>query len=551
MLRTSPSQTTSLAVTDPHTAGVCRRWPGGSSTAAALAVLLLCVIHLLAPGVLASQGAEVANGSTTRSTAQASPLLPQGHWALAAVGRARALGLIHSHPSPQRAMTRTAAREALHAADARARAAAPEWVEATTSWLDRLVEEFPENSDRRTHHFLPQPQFLGGGAALVYGAVMGGAKAGTGYRPHARRPRTGAAPVPDRGEAALRAYLAALPHPTVAVVAEANHSSHGISLTSWDVRAALGPFAAAVGRQPVAYGEAAGGGMVLSGSAAVLRAEVETARPIRVPVVSRVLGPLSTHLFITRMREERHPGDPYLGGINVAIQPHPRLQLAARRAAVFGGDSVGASVSVGTVSRMIAGMTVTNSTNGFENQIASFEFRYRLPTERQVPLTVYGEIGMEDMSLTRAFYLAPGITVGLLAPTLPTMPSVSAGMELTHFGPAPGEYGIWYRHFKLHGGWATENGPLGHSLGGHGQELRGYGSTEVLRGQVRVSGAAFARHRGEENLYSPERGGISTGIAAHTAWRVFHRGEIRASVCREVSKAWREQRFDVGSTIFF
>jgi hypothetical protein len=264
-----------------------------------------------------------------------------------------------------------------------------------------------------------------------------------------------------------------------------------------------------------------------------------------------VLGPLSTHLFFTRLRYGRHPGDPYLGGVNLTLQPHPRLQLSARRAALFGGDSVGAPVSLGAVSRMMVGMTVSNSTNGFENQLASLELRYRLPTDPHVPLTVYGEIGMEDMSLTRSFYLAPGITAGLFAPILPTLPAISAGVELTHFGRAPETYGIWYRHFKLHGGWAADEGPLGHPLGGHGQELRGYGSADLFRGRLRFSGDAFFRRRGEENLYAPERAGRSTGFVGDAAWRPLRRGELKLSVYRESGADWEEHGFELRTVVFF
>ncbi len=483
-----------------------------------------------------------------RNMVSASAPLAPHHWAVSAVERAHGLGLVDAHLPAHRSLTRSQVAFLLAEAARHAPHRAPSLSPLAEAWLTRFREEFP---GVRSEGGSGRAMGADGSLSLKHSEHAGRAAPGVGYRGGRSRGRTGATPLADDAAPSVAVSMATAPLPFLAVSGTAVHRSGDLSIPEWELRGEAGTIALAVGRQPVAYGGSRAGGITLSGSAPLERVQLETVRPLRLPLVSRLLGPASVHTFAARLREERHPGDPYVWGMGLSLQPHARLQLAARRVALFGGDSVGAPVTVGTVSRMLLGMTVTNSTNGFENQVASVEARWRVPTEAWLPLTLYGEAGMEDMSLTRAAYKAPGITTGLLLAALPGVPEAAAGVEFTRFGPAPANYGIWYRHFSLHGGWATDAGPLGHPLGGHGSETRVYGNADLLDARLRLKGHAFVRHRGEENLYAPERAGRGTGFGGTAAWRPWRRAEFQATGHRESGMGWREREVKAGISYFF
>jgi hypothetical protein len=313
--------------------------------------------------------------------------------------------------------------------------------------------------------------------------------------------------------------------------------------------------ALSVGAEPVGYGPAAGGGIVLSGAAALPRVEVQTTRPVTLPGILRVLGPASFHSFLTRLDERRHPGDPYLWGMRAALRPHPRLTVGVNRASIFGGDSVATPVDFESVGKMLLGIL----SPGFENQVVAADFRYRLPTEAVLPVTLYLEWGADDAA--GAWWDVPGRVFGAYVPAVPGLEALAVGAEYTSFATLCCGNPGWYMHSALPGGWAAEGAPLGHPLGGEGREFLLYSHADLADARLRLDARAFRRDRGREgydmyphagNLYAPERAGTSTGVQAGGSWRLTRGTELRLSALREVGRGgWRSHELDLNASLIF
>jgi hypothetical protein len=478
-----------------------------------------------------------------------SPPLDPYHWAVEAAWRLEALGLVSGFLPAQRAAPRAAVARALREAAERAPVEAPELAGLAAGLARRFAEEFPDDAPKRR---------LAGGAALL------GSSAGTGYVSRAGylNPAVGSfdrreypVPQPGQDDPFLAASVAASLGGAVAAVADARLLPDGVDPVRWDVAAGWGAVGLSVGRWPVGYGQAAGGGLILSGAAALERLELQTTRPVTLPAFLRWLGPTSFNTFVTRLDEDRHPGDPYFWGMRGAIRPHPRLTVAINRAAMFGGDSISTPVTAGNVARMFIGIL----SKDFENQAVSAEFRYRVPVEQVLPLTLYLEWGAEDAS--GAWWTVPGILAGALVPAVPGAPNVALGAEYTTFSVHCCGNPPWYFHGAFPGGWVKDDVPLGHPLGGEGRELLGFGRADLLDARLRLRGRAFLRERRDEgywnmpqragNLFSPTRTGRSAGGAVDLAWRLSPYSELRLAAAREAGDGWAQRELRGSVTLLF
>jgi hypothetical protein len=511
---------------------------GTLALARALAAALL--LHGVPAPAAAQQPAEAA------ALPAASPLLPADHWAVRAAVRAEALGLAPGFHPAQRSAPRAAVGEALRQAVLAAGARGPALAALARGWRARFLEEFPEAEGLESGTLARLGSAVGGG----YERRGGLAEPGSGLFGR----RVGITSLPLHSTLVGTATAAAALAPYLAAVAEPYLSEEGVEVPRWDVTAGWGPVALSVGREPVGYGPGEGGGIVLSGAQALPRAQVETTRPLSLPGPLRYLGPVAFHTFVTRLDERRHPGDPYLWGARVALRPHPRLTVGINRASIFGGDSVATEVGPGSVGRMLLGIL----SDDFENQVVAAEFRYRLPTERVLPLTLYLEWGADDGA--GAWWDVPARVLGAYVPAVPGAPAVGAGAEYTAFAALCCGNPGWYTHAAQPGGWAAGGEVLGHPLGGEGQEFLLYSHADLADARLRLEGRAFRRERGREgydafpragNLFAPELAGWSTGGALAARWRVSPDVELRLRALREVGSEWRSHELDLNASVLF
>lgn len=503
--------------------------------------LLGCM--LLTFSMAAAVAAPVAADAqeSARGVVYTSAPLPQGHWAVQAARRAEALGLVSDFLPAQRSVPRLVVGAVLRDAALEASSTAPGLTGLTEGWLARFVEEFPESQQSAVP--AAPPPFAGGSAAGVqYGRHQGRAAPGEGEYPP---DRTGALPLADAAGITLGASLSLLPQSWVAVAAAAELSDARLSIPSGDLVLGWGKLGFSVGRQPVGYGYAEGGGVVLAGNVALDRVQVETTQPLELPGWLRYLGPTAFNTFFTRFYEERHVGEPFFWGASLSVQPHSRFTVSIHRASTIGGGLAPEPISA----RSLLLTFVGKHTGHLADQVVSAEFRYRLPTESVLPITVYGEWGSEDSA--GSFYKVPGIMSGVFVAALPVVPEVSVGFEYSQFGTSCCGNPPWYRHVAHPGNWVLRDRPLAHPAGGDGSEVLVYGRWDALSSRLQLDGRAFRRDRGDENLFSPERHGTSSGFAASAGWRIRPRAELFTNAFREGGAGWVEQQLRVGTRILF
>jgi hypothetical protein len=268
-------------------------------------------------------------------------------------------------------------------------------------------------------------------------------------------------------------------------------------------------------------------GVLLSGAGVLDRLELVTARPFRFPGLLHRLGPVAFQTFVSRLPEARHPGEPVFAGVRLSGKVHPRLMLAGQRAALIGGDSTTRPIDAERLAKAFVGLY-----GGIEDQIASVEVRWHLPTERWLPLSAYCEWGMEDTS--GSFYKVPGILCGALVAALPGAPGVAAGVEHAHFAARCCGNPPWYRHHQFPGGWALSELPAA-----------------LLDARLQLDGRAFRRERAGENLFVPGREGASLGVGGTARLRLGPSLEARLWGLREAGDGWSESRLALDTRIFF
>jgi hypothetical protein len=487
---------------------------------------------VLAAALLAS-GAPLA-GQTAAPRTSPSPRVPDDHWALDAARRGAELGWILGY-APERGAPPVCVLVAAFQ-EASDRAVGERERGMAEGWAARLAAEHP-----RMACDSGAPRVTRLAAGIVGRADRGAAAPGIGDHPPFR---TGLITRDDRatgaatlaGAARVGPFSLAL-QPTLGTAAPE---------VIGDAELFFGPVAAAVGRQPVRYGAARGGSVVLSGGVPLQRIQVETPRPVELPGPGRWLGSLTVHTFLSRLDEERHqPHRPWFWGGSGTLRPHPRFSVSIHRAALFAPTTSPHRLTPGNLLRMTVGML----TDDFEDQVVSVEGRLRLPTEPLIPLTAYLEWGAEDAA--GAWWAVPGQVLGLSVPALPGLPELSLGVEVARFGGSCCGNPKWYRHVGFPGSWAARGEPLAHPLGGEGGELLAYGRYESARLGAHVAARAFLRGRGDDNLFVPGREGGSQGGALELGWSGARTGELGLAAAVEAGSGWSETRLRAFTRISF
>ncbi|MDP9348683.1 MAG: capsule assembly Wzi family protein, partial [Gemmatimonadota bacterium] len=303
------------------------------------------------------------------------------------------------------------------------------------AWYARFLEEFSEIVSDPTG---PRAvRMLGSSAAMGYRSHSGSVSPATGVNDLT----IGPAPVPDEAALFVSAATGVSISSFAGLLVEPEIGARGPGLRAWDLAIQKDPFALSIGRQAGGdgYGDARGGGLLLSGAVPMNRV-VLRARP---------LGRLSLHTLVSRFAEQRHPGDALFWAAGVTLRLHSRMDLSLHRGVMFGGDSVEARVTPRYLFRTLVGY------NSAENQIASAGFRYRIPMERVLPVTAYGEWGADDIA--GASTETPGLLLGAFVPGLPSLPQVSIGAEWSFFAGQCCGHGFWYRHNVFTGNWVARN----------------------------------------------------------------------------------------------
>lgn len=234
-----------------------------------------------------------------------------------------------------------------------------------------------------------------------------------------------------------------------------------------------GPLRISFGRQPIVWGPARHGGFLLTANAAPLpslrlgRTEPGTYSPDN-------RRHFDFDLFLARLEENRDVPRPYLAGLRLTWQPHPRLELAVSRTIMAGG--VGQpSLSPADLLTILTGRNLSGAADT-SNSIAGLDLAWTQPLSGGPgrALRLYAEYAGEDE-----------------ASAWPTKPAVRAGFLLAGMGreghqtfraefaatdvfydqpkwPTP----VWYRHGVYTSGYTYRGRVLGDAMGPDARDAR-------------------------------------------------------------------------------
>lgn len=482
---------------------------------------------LLANAALAAMAAVVVPDPRPAAAQQprVSAFVPQGHWSIDAARRLHGLGLMPPGYDP--AMET----QYLHELAAAFRAAAEAGGEGAAAYHDRLVEEWGRLAG------------AGDSLAAVAWVSAGGRAADGRLRSGRGSPGTGDWVGPLPVEDLASPYVGVAGYGRVARLAWAGRwdadEDGGATPEAYAV-VGLGPVGVWGGLRIGGLAAGPASGLVLTRLDARPGGGLQMMEPVTLPWLFRHLGPARLSMAWYRGTRNADFENPWIWETRGTIEPHPRLRLAVNRGIMFGGQGN----SDGSL-RDIAYMLIGKHTARFDNQIVSVSARYRVPLSL-LPLVTYLEWGFEDSA--GAIRDVPGIIAGLETPAVPWAPWLSLGVARTSMAPSCCGNPIWYRNYAFRGGWADDGVPLGHPLGGQGVEWLGYGRADVLDARLQLDGRVFARERGEENLFAPDReggsvgGGLRATYLGNGRWQAF----LAAALEDGWNTDWRETELELG-----
>jgi hypothetical protein len=222
------------------------------------------------------------------------------------------------------------------------------------------------------------------------------------------------------------------------------------------VELAAGGLALTAGRESMWWGPGFRGTLLLTDNAQPFDlVRIESSRPWHV----KWIGPMSVHLFVTRLEEDRATiPHPYLSGLRLAFRPVSQLEFGLSRTAMFGGE--GRSVTADTIWDVIRARG-ENSADNPGNQIAGLDVTVRIPWRRQ-PFALYLEWGGEDEANGTPSH--PAIVAGVYLPRLlgSNQWEVRAEYADNTFADVPG---VWYQHSIYQSGYTYHGIVIGHPMG--------------------------------------------------------------------------------------
>ncbi|MFW6079076.1 MAG: capsule assembly Wzi family protein, partial [Gemmatimonadota bacterium] len=350
--------------------------------------------------------------------------------------------------------------------------------------------------------------------------------AGTGYE--GGRPWSGPRPVPDAAgvASAVRWTPSFGRHAGMAV--EPVLDGDSARLRAGYVHAAGYGVELWIGRRAVGYGVGAGGRIVFDGAVPLDGGGLRLADPRMLPGPLQHLGPVRFDMVLSRVDDNGEFERPWLWGMRGAVSPHERVTLGLTRGIMFGGGG-NTSPSLRALAYMLVGKHAGRG-GEFDNQVLALDVRWR-PPFGPVPFVVYGEWGMEDSA--GAWRDVPGVIVGAEVAALPGEPNAGVGVEHVRFWESCCGNPLWYRNWAFQGGWTDGGEPLGHPLGGHGEEWLAYGHADLFDARLRLRVRGFLRRRGSENLFAPARESTSGGGAFEAELRAASSVEAYLSLAFE------------------
>jgi hypothetical protein len=187
-------------------------------------------------------------------------------------------------------------------------------------------------------------------------------------------------------------------------------------LDSYGGFAALGN-AISIGKQSLWWGPGSGGTMIFSDNAEPMyMLRINRVLPLRIPLVSKLLGPLRYDNFFGKLSGHLFPSDPFMYGDKISFQPTENFEFGFSRTAVFAGEGHAPL----TLGEFWHSFISANDVPASEKQSprdpgarhGSFDFSYKVPFLRRW-LTIYSDSIAHDepnpVASPRRAAVLPGI----------------------------------------------------------------------------------------------------------------------------------------------
>lgn len=517
------------------------RWARPGATAA----FLVSVAMFAFPAISAGQDPPMASGPV------AAPYLAPEHWAIDVLRQLDAAGLTGSayHPALpgfDRVEAFRLMRSAMDAAREQDIPLAP----LIESYLQRFTEEFPRAS---RHVAAPDERVTLGGSRISAGAATSEGELLTtvGTPPLVQQPWEPEQPAeqrPDESNALVELDVSGYWGRAGASRVEVGLRGDRLQIGETYVVGAVGPVTGWAGRRRLRLGYGTGG-IIVSGAIPTDGVGVAV-EPFRLPWILERLGDVRVGSSLGRMGRSMPYENPWLWLMRVSLEPHERLVLAINRGAMAVPVEGGFFERLQQIAYIAIGKHgAATADNWRDNQIASAEIRYRPPLG-PLPLALYLEWGLDDSA--GSWKDVPGIVAGAYLGALPGAPWLTAGVERTHFAPRCCGNIWWYRHSGFQGGWSDERRPLGHPLGGHGDEWAGRWGIALGSGRTLLNGRVFWRDRGSENLFAPTFEGESTGGSLEVTSRIVPEVDLGLEAEYEVgASGWTRLVGELRASLLF
>jgi membrane-associated phospholipid phosphatase len=233
------------------------------------------------------------------------------------------------------------------------------------------------------------------------------------------------------------------------------------------------------GRESAWLGPSQAGPLLLSDNAApITMLRIDSVSPYRLPLLSRLLGPVRTEFFVgqlsgqqwvfanTRLVGPKVDPQPYIHGSKISFKPTPNLEIGMGITAMFSGP--GLPFTWGNFLRSYYSHKASITENPGK-RFSAVDFTYRVPGLRNW-LTVY----MDSLVVDEVSPIGsdrPSLNPGIFLPRVPKIPKLELrfeGLNTSHDTPGLGP-GFVYADRRYRSGYTSDGNLLGNAIGRDGR----------------------------------------------------------------------------------
>ncbi|HUJ94120.1 MAG TPA: capsule assembly Wzi family protein [Terriglobales bacterium] len=300
------------------------------------------------------------------------------------------------------------------------------------------------------------------------------------------------------------------------------------------------------GKQSLWLGPGQAGPLLFSNNAeSIVMLKIETVSPYRIPLLSRLLGPVQSEYFIGQLSGQQFefnspnllgPGNispqPFLDGYKTSFKPTPNLEFGMGVTAQFVGPGLPFTWSNFVRTFYVHSQTgPTSNNNNPGKRLSAFDFSYRVPGLRNW-LTVYNDSLVVD-EISPIGSSRPTINPGIYMPQVPKLPKLEMRAEglkeplTSEFAPGF----VYYGQRRYRSGYTNNGDLLGNWIGRAGRGGQGwltysFSPRSKLQFEYRlqevskdfIGGGRLADYSAQSEMMLTPNAGVS-GLVQYEQWR--------------------------------